>query len=349
MMASRDGASGLLIGAVIGTLFLVPAHGSAQDSLAVSCVAVDPADPFADPNFTFEFLRSCAERVQLTRMVDVDGHYMPALTIGLENAESGSPVVVFEAGAGGGLATWGSVVGDVANFAPVVAYSRAGLPGSEWDGQLPTPRHVAENLHALLEQVGAEPPYVLVGHSLGGPHIRMFTGMYPEDVAGLVYVDPTDIVTEHEARARHEAMGLSAEDAQRRRETGRQDYMANFPAIFAPGLRAEAEVIFELFDTYFAEFHSLPPMPDIPVTVLMATQFNPAQWASLSSNAQLDCEPRECHARTIALRMEMLSNFAHQVTMGMLTLAPTSGHFIQIDEPDLVIQAIREVVDATAR
>ena len=203
-----------------------------------------------------------------------------------------------------------------------------------------------ENLHALLEQVGAEPPYVLVGHSLGGPHIRMFTGMYPEDVAGLVYVDPTDIVTEQEARARDEAMGLSAEDAQRRRETGRQDYMANFPANFAPGLRAEAEVIFELFDTYFAEFHSLPPMPDIPVTVLMATQFNPAQWASLSSNAQLDCEPKECHARTIALRMEMLSNFAHQVTNGMLTLATNSGHFIQIDEPDLVYWAIRRVVDA---
>ncbi len=344
-MASRDGAFGLLICAVIGTLFLVPAHGSAQDSLSVSCSAVDPADPFSDPNFTFEFLSSCAEQVQRTQMVDVDGLYMHVLTIGLENAEPGSPVVVFEAGAGGGLATWGSVVHDVANFAPVVAYNRAGLRPSEWDGQLPTPRHVAENLHALLEQVGAEPPYVLVGHSLGGPFIRMFTGMYPEDVAGLVYVDPTTIVTEQDSRARDEAMGLSAEDVQRRRETGQQDYPANFP----PGLRAEAEVVLELFDTYFAEFHSLPPMPDIPVTVLMATQFNPARWASLSSIARLDCDPRECHARTIALRMEMLGNFAHQVTNGTLTLATNSGHFIQIDEPDLVYGSISRVVDASMR
>ena len=111
------------------------------------------------------------------RNVEVDGHRMRVRTTGIENAEPGAPIVVFEAGAGGGLATWGSVVEDVANFAPVVAYDRAGLRRSEWDGQLPTPRHVAENLHALLEQVGAQPPYVLVGHSPGGRYIWMFTGM----------------------------------------------------------------------------------------------------------------------------------------------------------------------------
>ena len=347
-MAGRGGAFGLLIGAAVGTLFLVPAHGSAQDTQPVlSCSDVDPADPFANPNSTFEFLSSCAAQVVDSRMVDVDGHNMHVLTIGLENAESGSPVVVFEAGAGAGLATWGSIVEDVANFAPVVAYDRAGLRRSEWDGQLPTPRHVAENLHALLEQVGAQPPYVLVGHSLGGPFIRMFTGMYPEDVAGLVYVDPTTIVTEQDAKARDEAMGLSAEDAQRLGETVRQDYRADLQ--WHPGFRAEAEAMFELFDTYFAEFHSLPPVPDIPVTVLMAGRFNPAQWSAVSSDAQLDCEPRKCHARTIAERMEMLSALAHEVTDGTLTLATNSGHFIHLYDPDLVVWNIRRVVDASMR
>ena len=160
---------------------------------------------------------SSLAQAQDTRMVEVDGHQMHVMTIGLENDQSGSPVVVFEAGLGLRLATWGSVVSDVADFAPVVAYDRAGVGQSEPDGEQPTPRHVAENLHALLEQVGAEPPYVLVGHSLGGLLIRMFVGMYPEDVAGLVYVDPTMITTEEDQRALEEALGISREDAQRAR------------------------------------------------------------------------------------------------------------------------------------
>ena len=118
-------------------------------------------------------------QAQNARMVDVDGHQMRVRTAGIENAGPAAPVVVFEAGGTQGLTTWRSVFQDVAEFAAVVAYDRAGTHGSESDGELPTPRHVAENLHTLLEQVGAEPPYVLVGHSLGGLYIRMFTGMYP--------------------------------------------------------------------------------------------------------------------------------------------------------------------------
>ena len=305
-MVSRDGAFGVLMAAAVGTLFLVPAHGSAQDP----------------------------------QMVEVDGHQMHVLTIGLENAESGSPVVVFEAGFGGGLGTWGSVVHDVADFAPVVAYDRAGLRESEPDGQLPTSPHVAENLHALLEQVGAEPPYVLVGHSLGGAHIRMFTGMYPEDVAGLVYVDPTMITTEEDQRALEEAMGISREDAQRVRQRNRER---------APP-SGELAVILEPVDTRFAEFHALPPVPDIPVRVLMSGLFNArAVTATPSSGIQLNCEPRECYSRLQRVKTEIMSRLVQGVTNGTVTVAENSGHFIQRDEPGLVVQAIREVVEARVR
>ena len=283
-------------------------------------------------------------QAQGLRNVEVDGRRMRVRTTGIENAEPGAPIVVFEAGAGGGLATWGSVVQDVADFAPVVAYDRAGLFGSESDGELPTPRHVAENLHALLEQVGAEPPYVLVGQSLGGPYIRMFTGMYPDNVAGLVYVDPTNIVTEEDQRALDEAMGLPPGGARLVQELALQDLAdTQLPA----GLLAENEVITELRDTYFAEFHSLPPVPDVPVTVLMAAEFEPSRWAMASRAAQLSCEPRECHARTVQVRMEMLSAVAQEVTNGTLGVVTNSGHIMQTDDPDLVVWAIRRVVDAS--
>ncbi len=282
-------------------------------------------------------------QAQNVRRVEVDGHQMRVRTSWLENAGGpGGPVVVFEAGAGGGLATWGSVLGDVTDFAAVVAYDRAGLGGSESDGELPTPRHVAENLHELLEQVGAEPPYVLVGHSLGGPYIRMFTGIYPDDVAGLVYVDPTPIVTEQDQRALDEAQGLSPEDSRRARETAFES-LTDAPA----GLRAEVEAVIQLLDSNFAEFHSLPPVPDIPVAVLMAAEFNPSQWVMAARQAELSCEPRECHARTVQVRTDMLSAVVQEVTNGTLTVVTNSGHFIQTDDPDLVVWAIRRVVDAS--
>jgi len=290
-------------------------------------------------------LTASVVEAQNVRQVEVDGHLMRVRTSWLENAGGpGAPVVVFEAGGGGGLDTWGSVLGDVTDFAAVVAYDRAGMRGSESDGELPTPRHVAENLHALLEQVGAKPPYVLVGHSLGGPYIRMFTGMYPDDVGGLVYVDPTDIVTEDDRRALDQAMGLAPGGFAQAFEATRQSLAdTQLPA----GVLAESEVAADLINTHFAEFHSLPPVPDIPVTVLMATRFEPSQWAMMSRSVQLDCEPRECHDRTMRVRMEMLTAVSREVTNGTLTLVNNSGHFIQADDPDLVVWAIRRVVDAS--
>ena len=284
-------------------------------------------------------------QAQNVRRVEVNGHQMRVRTSWLENAGGpGAPVVVFEAGGGGGLASWGSVLRQVTDFAAVVAYDRAGSFGSESDGELPTPRHVAENLHALLEQVGAEPPYVLVGHSLGGPYIRMFTGMYPEDVAGLVYIDPTNIVTEQDQRALDEAMGLSPGDYQRLLESSLESVAdAQVPA----GVRDETEVIMELMNTHFADFHSLPPVPDVPVTVLMAARFEPSQWVMMSRDVQLNCEPRECHARTMQVRMNMLSAVAQEVTNGTLAVVTNSGHIMQTDDPDLVVWAIRRVVNAS--
>ena len=134
-------------------------------------------------------LTASLAQAQDTRMVEVDGHQMQVRTSGIGNAGPGTPVVVFEAGGAQNLTTWRSVFEDVADFAAVVAYDRAGRGGSEPDGEPQTSRHVAENLHALLEELGAEPPYVLVGHSFGGLVIRMFTGMYPEDVAGYCQLE----------------------------------------------------------------------------------------------------------------------------------------------------------------
>lgn len=102
------------------------------------------------------------------------------------------PTIEFESG----LGTPGT--GDFALVLPLlpkdlrtVRYDRPGLGGSADDGESPTPRHVATVLHDALAAAGVPPPYLLVRHSLGGTRIRMFAGVYPNEVAGLVFVDPT--------------------------------------------------------------------------------------------------------------------------------------------------------------
>ena len=125
-------------------------------------------------------------RTQAFTRVMVDGRSIRMLVAG-----SGDATVVFENGLGGPLENWGKVQPDVSRFARTVSYDRAGAGLSD-DGPRPRDgRRIATELRLALRAAGVAPPYVLVGASLGGPYVRIFAGMYPDDVAGLVLVDPT--------------------------------------------------------------------------------------------------------------------------------------------------------------
>ena len=104
---------------------------------------------------------------------------------------SGTPTVVLEAGSGGGIDSWAAVQRSLAGRTRVAAYNRAGTGRSD---RGPTPRsalRIADELHLALDHAGLEPPYILVGHSIGGSYIRVFAARYPDEVVGLVLVDPT--------------------------------------------------------------------------------------------------------------------------------------------------------------
>lgn len=116
--------------------------------------------------------------------VDIDGCRIHAQTAG----QSG-PAVILESGLGGMSSAWGWIQPETAKFSRVVSYDRGGLG---WSGPDPAPKSAivaAGRLHALLGQVGIAPPYVLVGHSMGGLFIRVFADLYPGEVAGMVLLD----------------------------------------------------------------------------------------------------------------------------------------------------------------
>jgi pimeloyl-ACP methyl ester carboxylesterase len=273
------------------------------------------------------------------RRVRVNGTLVQARIQGPTDGSAGRPVVVFESGAGTGMSAWSPVLTDVAVFATVVAYDRAGIGGSDADGHAPTPRHVAERLHALLGEVGLKPPYVLVGHSWGGLLIRMYAAMYPTDVGGLVYVDPTDPRSEAQDLAYLHDSGYTDDGARQFLET-RARTMAAFVSGQTGQYRAEMDVIRLNELNHSADFLELPSLPDVPVALLVSKHFVPQVWAGRP------CEPAACHAHWMRLRLAALSRLAPKRDRTSMTLTE-AGHDIQRDEPSLVVDAIRRVAAAS--
>lgn len=118
------------------------------------------------------------------RFVDIDGCRLHVQTSG-----QGLPAVVLETGLGGMSSAWGWIQPEAAKFSRVVAYDRAGLGWSGPDTAPITAGLVSRRLHSLLLHSRILPPYVLVGHSMGGLFIRVFADLYPDEVAGMVLLD----------------------------------------------------------------------------------------------------------------------------------------------------------------
>jgi pimeloyl-ACP methyl ester carboxylesterase len=103
---------------------------------------------------------------------------------------SGSATVIFESGIAASSLNWANIQEQVAAFATTISYDRLGLGWSSPCSAPRTPAHVAAELHKMLECAGVRPPYVLVGHSFGGQAMRRFSLEFPNEVAGMVLVDP---------------------------------------------------------------------------------------------------------------------------------------------------------------
>ena len=271
------------------------------------------------------------------RMIELDGRAVRVQAIGLQGRRPGQPIVVFEAGATNSLEVWGGIVPQAASMAPVVAYDRAGLGKSEWDDVAPTPRHVADRLSRVLRQVGATPPYVLVGYSWGGMLARYFAGYNPGDVAGLVFVDPAPMVTESLADnlTPFETIGAG--------RAGFDAYWSSFSALMAkapPAMRAEHEVMRDLLKQDLAE-RDLRPLPSVPLAVVVAGKY-------FSVPLQVPFDLQRHFQADLRFRLNVLIGWVLAAPRGTLVLAGDRTHAIPREEPDLVVSSLRRVLEAAA-
>ena len=116
----------------------------------------------------------------------------PGRSLNLVCMGSGPKTVLFDAGGSDWSVIWALVQPEVARHARACAYDRAGLGYSDPAPGARTPVAIVEDMHALIEAAGLQRPLILVGHSLGGFNAKLYAALYPEDVAGLVLIDPSE-------------------------------------------------------------------------------------------------------------------------------------------------------------
>ncbi|MBN2346912.1 MAG: alpha/beta hydrolase [Candidatus Aminicenantes bacterium] len=289
------------------------------------------------------------------RMVDVGGHRLHILRLG-----RGSPAVVFDSPMGASHLAWSLVQPRVAAFTEACAYDRAGSGWSEPGLGPRTSSKAAEELHALLKNAGVKPPYILVGSSIGGLNVRLYAFRFPGEVAGLVLVDPAH--EEQSVRLPPSAqldpsfirmlrlarlgsrLGLlrllnmplgEASSPLLPAELRPMARAAGFRSSWVDALYREAIAI----EASFAEARSARralnerPLGDIPLVVLTRSE---AETAA----------PHERRAWRIWRELHL--EIARESGRGEQETVPGSGHFIQADRPEAVIQAIRKLVAAGA-
>jgi pimeloyl-ACP methyl ester carboxylesterase len=274
------------------------------------------------------------------RLVDVGGRKMHIHCTG-----DASPTVILDSGLGDSYLSWRKVQPQIANFTRVCSYDRAGLGYSDPSRQPRTSKVIAEELHSLLQAAGIAPPYVIVGHSMGGYDVRVFTSLYRNEIVGMVLVDASH--PDQENRFPPELKNMEG-TWQRESQFVAVTMPVGIPRLLglceSDALTRAADCNWHTAREQLAEMRAFPEsaaetaktgsLSDMPLAVLSHDPDRP------SSDL-----PSDLAKPTNEAWEKMQEELAHLSTRGTQTVAKNSAHYIQVDRPDVVIEAIRRVVE----
>ena len=254
----------------------------------------------------------------------VDGHFSGNVDIGggksfhLACVGSGSPTVILVHGSGGSTADWGPVLDLIDGVTHACAVDRIGSGDSSPANEDRTTSAIVDDLHALLDVAGIATPVVLVGHSIAGFDLRLHAGRYPDDVAGMVFVDPSSV-----------------------------GQIAVLQATLPPPSPTEQDPILRdlrtMLEDGWPEPSTIPDRYDIAASeadVAAVTSFGNTPVIVLSAGSGFWSTQSALQDAWYALHDELVgmsSNGRRDVILG-------AGHYIQIDRPDAIVEAIAELV-----
>jgi pimeloyl-ACP methyl ester carboxylesterase len=298
------------------------------------------------------------------RMVDIGGPRLHLLESG-----DGRTAVILEAGIAASCLNWTSVQAELARCTRVYSYDRAGLGWSDPAGSPRTISRAVEDLHALLTAAQVSPPFIMMGHSYGGLLVRCYAIRYPDRVAGLVLLDPLsagDWLLPSEAQWKLLKRGSML--------SRRGALLARFGVVrvglwmLSSGLRLIPKLVAKLASSESGEsaisrlVREVQKMPRETWPVVQAHWCQPKSFLALAN--YLESLPASASEASVCSRLPphipitILSASNSSATQlaerdaiarhslhGQHSIASKSGHWIHFDEPELVIQAVREIAE----
>jgi pimeloyl-ACP methyl ester carboxylesterase len=290
-------------------------------------------------------------------LVDIGGYHLHILCEG-----TGSPTVIMESGLADPSMMWELVRPEIAKTTRVCVYDRAGLGWSDPSPKPRTAENIVEELHTLLTKAEIAGPYVLVGHSIGGVYMRLYAQTYPNEVTGMVLIDSSheeqmlrapeafvkfDKETTQKMARQMEvykplaALGVfalfpsrvPADDLMPKDAKEAYQAMAAKDTTFLEAVIAEGKAIDEsLTQVRVAQIKTLG---NIPLVVLSRGQAVLPPDAGLSPEV---IEQFDLGWQQMQLELASLSS------KGKRVVVEQSGHYIHLQQPQFVIDAIKQVV-----
>lgn len=280
---------------------------------------------------------------------------------------SGGPTVLFEAGIGATNLNWRYIQETVSHFTGTASYDRSGLGFSSRCRTARTPGNIAVELHDLLEHAEIKPPYILVGHSFGGLVMRRYALLFPDEVAGVVLVDPM----------RCEEWPPLDPSKQSQLDLGRRLIRYAVPIAFCGLTRLAVTSLFHRSKRLSGQLagatgvggrhvlkritNEVGKMPREVWPVVAAHWSRPSYYAGMRSHIEsIPDTVKEMHeaepirqipvivltpGKSTPLSAKCLGRIGNNVQQ---VIAPASEHWIHLDEPDLVIDSIRAMVTEAA-
>jgi pimeloyl-ACP methyl ester carboxylesterase len=302
------------------------------------------------------------------RLVDVGGFRLHALISGEQR-----PTVVFDAALAGSSISWTLVQPLVESFARTVSYDRAGFGWSDAGPHPRTAGRIAGELRTLLERLGEPPPYVLVGHSFGGLVMRIYAARHPERTAGLVLVDPAQpedwVQPSPYEQSRVDRGAALCRHGARAARIGLAHVVS---ALVGAGALRPARSMVQLFtrgtfaasdESILAPMWKLPPAARRPLRYFWTQRkFFEALGSQIETISRSAVETLEAGTdayRNLPLvtisstdpgdhRMRQQEALAARSACGRHLIAPDSSHWVPLDAPAFVAEAIRGVVAPSA-
>jgi len=268
--------------------------------------------------------------------ITLNGFNVEVLTSGMANNQADKPVVVFENGMASGFGSWETVAAEISIKNAVFRYNRPRIGESENDSLPPTMTHIVNNLRKMLLQKGLKPPYLLVSHSFGGAYIRSFASMYPDEIAGLVFVDPIDFTKEKGfgdlpyleiGLKQHQIDSMFGETYEKFIEQLYEEM---------PGFYVEEVKISRALNATGFEECVRNSLPDVPVHFIMA-----GGYTNGDDRGETIFDKEKLFRINNNLKMKRWIALLDPLKYGKFFYSSSSGHTVQVDDSKLVIYSIK--------